>query len=429
MDTLGHDKLGPLRDGQTAVIIGGGPAGTSCAITLRRLASRKQMPLRVLLFEHKNFAVERNICVGVLSPPFHKLLSELDLALPEGIVQRRIKGYMLHSRRETVLLQDQSNRDGPSDNCGETVVVDRADFDNFLLDCVRAAGGVVVDDSVVDVRPGPDGVLVVSSGGDRVLADVVVGAFGLDDNMLSTFEAHVPGFRRPNVTKSILAEIALDEEVIDFRLDDTIHALLNDQLPRVEFGALTPKRDRVTVNIAGEHVDDDDMDRFLKLPCIRQLVPEATLREPRYYQAFPSRPAKHIYSDRIVTIGNTSGLLRPLKGKGINTGMITGTTAATTMMEVGISKQAFDEFYRRCHDLTSEFTYGAILRGLYSLSYRLGAMDAILALARREPLLHSFFYDVVSGESSYREIIWRSAKPRLLAKMVVAIARYRLRSV
>lgn len=415
-----NSDLGPLGGGQTVAVVGGGPAGSSCAIMLMRLARTRRVPLRVLLFERKDFAVEQNVCVGVLSPPFQKLLGELGLVLPESIVQRRIKGYMLHSRHETVYLEEQAK------NGDATLVVDRRDLDSFLLESARKSGADVVDDTVVDIRPGPDKVLVVGSGGARAMADVVVGAFGLDHYALSIFEAHVPGYRRPSVTKSILTEIALGEEAVNVRLGDTIHALLTDQLPRVEFGALTPKRDHVTVNVAGDNVTDDDLDSFLALPWSRNLVPEATLKEKRFYNVFPSGPAQNLYGDRMVSIGNTSGLLRPLKGKGINTGIITGIEAARTMMEVGISKEAFDDFFLRCQDLTSEFRYGAFLRVLYRISRRLGVLDAVLALARREPLLYQDFYEIVAGEGSYREIVRRSARPDLVAKIIVGIMRYRV---
>jgi flavin-dependent dehydrogenase len=386
------------------------------------LAGKKGIPLRVVLFESKDFSVDRNICVGVLSPPFRKLLEQLGLTLPERIVQRRIKGYMLHSKSQTAYLEEVSQNDD------QTMVVDRSDLDSLLLAGVQKAGGTVISDAVVDIRKGPDKVLVVGSGGARVLADAVVGAFGLNHDSLSIFESHVPGFRRPNVTKSILTDIAVDPQFIDVRLNNIIHALLIDQLPRVEFGAVTPKRDHITVNIAGDNISDDDLDAFLRLPWSRKLVREATFKEPRYYDAFPSAPARNFFSDRIVTIGNTSGLLRPLKGKGINTGLITGMAAAKTMMDVGISKHAFSQFYRDCQHITDEFAYGRFLRRLYRLSQRLDVLDTVLELAGREPLLYRAFYDMVSGEGSYKDVVLRSARPRLALKLVDAIVRDRFRA-
>ncbi|MDO8689460.1 MAG: NAD(P)/FAD-dependent oxidoreductase [Dehalococcoidia bacterium] len=411
--------MGPLRSGQTVAVVGGGPAGASCAIMLRRLASTAGISLQVVLFEPKDFVVQRNVCVGVLSPPFRALLNQLGLALPEDIIQRRIKGYMLHSKKQTVMLEEKSGGE-------HTLVVARADLDRFLLRGAQETGASVVGDTVVDIKPGPDHVVVSTQGGASLPADVVVGAFGLDEKMLSVFEARVPGFRRPPVTKSILTEIPSSIEDVDTRMDNTVHAMLVGVVPGTEFGALTPNLDRVTVNIAGENVTDRDLDALLRLRWSRELVPNATLTEPRLYHAFPCGPARNAYGDRVVAIGNASGLLRPLKGKGINTGMITGIRAATTMIEDGISKRAFDAFYSRCHDLTSEFKYGGALSGLYHLADRVDALDAVLTLARRDPLLYQAFYDMVSGEGSYRDIIRRSARPRLMGKIILAIARYRI---
>ena len=58
-----------LRDGSTVVIVGGGPAGSSCAIKLLQGAAERGLSLRVLIFEGKDFTVHANQCVGVLSPP------------------------------------------------------------------------------------------------------------------------------------------------------------------------------------------------------------------------------------------------------------------------------------------------------------------------------------------------------------------------
>lgn len=416
-----QESLGPLGAEDTVVIIGGGPAGTSCGIMLRRLAQHKGMPLRVILFEPKDFKTERNICTGVLSPPFRSMLRQLELELPLSIVQRQIAGYLLHSPQETLFLKDMANGDEP------TLALDRGDLDNFLLESARAAGVVVIDDTVVDVRPATDKILVISSGGVRAFADVVVGAFGLNSYALNLFERHVPGYKRPKATKSILTDIPLSQELIDANLGNTIHAFLLDCLPRVEFGALTPKRDHVTVNIVGDGIIDDDLDAFIELPQIKQLLPIAKSHCPRYESVFPSGPARHLYRDRFVTIGNTSGLLRPLKGKGINTGLITGIEAAKTMMEVGISQRAFDDFYKRCRVLADEYRYGVFLRKLYHLSLRLKALDAVVDLAKHEPLVYQAFYDMISGEGSYKEIVRRSTRAGLIAKIVVAVARHWLR--
>ncbi|MCL4459006.1 MAG: FAD-dependent monooxygenase [Chloroflexi bacterium] len=409
-------NLGPLQDGQTVVIIGGGPAGTSCGLTLMRLAKEKGRSIRVILFEPKDFTTEGNVCVGVLSPPFQTLLGELGLQLFPEMIQRQISGYMLQTAHQTLYLPQDPAEGEP------TLVVDRGGFDAFLLESTKAQGVTVYDDTVVDLRAAADGVLVISSGGLRIIADVVVGAFGLDRYALSIFESEV-GFQRPGATKSILTEIPLSPEIIDKQLNNTMHAILQTPQPRIEFGALTPKRTSVAINIAGDDIEEADMQHFLIFLKDMGLLANVSSALPFQYASFPSRPARNFYRDRVVSIGDTSGLLRPLKGKGINVGIEMGIKAAQTMMEVGISKQAFDSFYRSCRDLTGEYYYGVGLRNLFRLSKWLECLDPVLELARREPLLRQAFYDMVAGESSYKDIVHRSARLSLLAKIIMAVAR------
>ncbi len=61
-----------INDGDTVCIVGGGPGGSACAMTLLREARRLSREINVVLLEHKKFAEQRhyNQYIGVLSPPF-----------------------------------------------------------------------------------------------------------------------------------------------------------------------------------------------------------------------------------------------------------------------------------------------------------------------------------------------------------------------
>lgn len=411
--------LGPLRSGQRVAIVGGGPSGASCAIALRRLALANGIDLEVVLFEAKDFRAESNVCVGVLSPPFRQLLAQLGLQLPDHMVQRVVTGYVLHADHNSLVLDDEPGAE-------PTLVVHRADLDQFLLDSAEQIGVQVAYDAVVDLRYSRSKALVVSSGGARMLADAVVGAVGLNRFAMAIFESGMEGYRRPKVMRSILIEVPMEEWLIEERFRNRIHALLPASLPRIEFGALTPKRDRVVVNAAGEEIDDEDFDSFLRLPLVQRMLKGLDLDQPRAYEVFPTRPARNFAQDRIVTIGNASGLMRPLKGKGINTGILMGIRAANTMMEVGVSDRAFDALYRSCRDITREYKYGLALRWLYRTARRLGRMGAVIEVAKREEKLHHLFHGMVSGEDSYKTLVRRTAvHPLLLARVALGIARHR----
>ena len=64
------DSVKPMR----VLIVGGGPAGSSCALSLMRMARQAGRKVEVVLFEHKHFGAHYNQCMGVLSPPIREIL-------------------------------------------------------------------------------------------------------------------------------------------------------------------------------------------------------------------------------------------------------------------------------------------------------------------------------------------------------------------
>ncbi|MDT7604163.1 MAG: hypothetical protein QOF61_2160, partial [Acidobacteriota bacterium] len=133
-----------LRDGSTIVIIGGGPAGSACAIKLLQGARARGLRLQVVIFEGKDFNVHTNQCVGVLSPPIEEVLArDLEVHLPRSLVKRQIFGYRLHGARENILLTGHGATASDARYFRATYAVERAEFDRFMLERARAAGARV----------------------------------------------------------------------------------------------------------------------------------------------------------------------------------------------------------------------------------------------------------------------------------------------
>ena len=57
-----EDSLGPLKNGSTVAIIGGGPTGAACAIAIKNSAQSSGREVRVVLFEGKTFESHYNQC-------------------------------------------------------------------------------------------------------------------------------------------------------------------------------------------------------------------------------------------------------------------------------------------------------------------------------------------------------------------------------
>ena len=387
-------------------IIGGGPGGTCAALALVRLAKARGRPLDVILFEPKDFGAHYNQCAGVLSPPIQGMLrQELDLTVPAAILQRKIAGYTLYGEQEIL--------DMPAQDHGEaTYAVRRVQFDRFLLDAAEKAGVQVERSRVYDIEFRPESVMLYSDGGS-VAADVVVGAFGLDRTIGEAL-ARQSAYRMPPFLETVVTKIHPGGlEHIPTLLENRIHAFL-PRLSAVEFGALIPKGNHITIIIAGRRVTVSDMEAFLQLPQVERLLPRDRTVEHYYKGAFPVGPARGPFGERYVTIGDAAGLVRPFKGKGITSAVLTGIRAATTILEIGVSAEAFRHYYAACAEITQDLWYGRAIRFLARLLSKGLSLDPILQQARRDPELQRALYLCVSAQDTYRNIVHNSLRLRLL---------------
>jgi flavin-dependent dehydrogenase len=406
-------KLGPLKNSDVVVIIGGGPAGSSSAIRLKQLCSEKGINPRIILYEGKRFEKKSyyNQCLGVLSPPLERIMEgELGIPFPWEIVQRRIEGYFIHSENNMIRLSGEHD---PSYACR------RIEFDNYLFQKVKEMGIETIPARVTDLDFGTDGVMVYSES-NNIKADVLVGAFGLDDGMAKTFE-RLTEYCQPKFLSSIVTKIHPGEKSIE-EFGTYLHAFLPSSLPHVEFGAITPKGNHLTLNIAGKKVDADMMDRFLRLPAVKRVLPDNLddiLPHLYYFKGkFPTLPARGIIGDRYVLVGDAAGLNRPFKGKGINSAIITGMRAAEVISHQGISRGALQSYIKSCAELIDDIPFGKALRFLTLQGEKLKLLDSIFDAAEDELLLRKTFFSIVSGQKTYKRT-WLETKNFGLFRRVI----------
>jgi flavin-dependent dehydrogenase len=406
-------KMGPLRNGGRVVIIGGGPGGAACAIALCRQAHKLGRAIQVTVYEGKTFAGERhyNQCVGVVSPPIRQILEDgLGVPFPWHLVQRRIAAYVLHGERRSLTLADPS--DEPS------YALRRVTFDAYLLEQAEAAGAQVVHSRVTDVEIDSERAIVYSES-DNCLADVLVGAFGQDAGTAAAL-SQATAYRPPRFLDSIVTKVHPPGDYPEISPapagvipSGRIHAFL-PATPHIEFGAVSPKGNHLTVNIAGAHVTAAWMDYFLRGPAHELLsftdndfIWPHNPNDFRYFKGrFPISVARSFYGDRYVTIGDAAGLVRAFKGKGINSACLTGLWAAQAILTAGISASAFGHSYGRdCQEILSDIPYGCLVRQMVINASRLRLVDPALALAENHPALRQALFDAVSGHQPYRTII------------------------
>lgn len=401
------------------IILGGGPAGSACGLSLLKLAAQMNKAVKVTLVESKQFAEEQhyNQCVGVLSPPLPDLMDrELHVPFPHDLSRTSITGYTLHGDREELPLEDDAE---PS------MALRRVQFDDYMLKTAMERGVQVLPARATNLEFHEDGVIVYTDSAP-VEGDVLVGAFGMDEGSAAFFSRQTK-YEPPKALSSVVTKYHPGTEAMG-AFGNHIHAFLPTH-PRIEFGGITPKGNHLTINIAGRNVDAPLMSEFLEQSVVRTVLPNfemARKYDPddlHYYKGrFPYSLARHFYGDRYVMIGDAAGLVRSFKGKGVTAAIQTGIRAAETILSVGFSRAAFHDHYRRINeDLIGDMSYGQAMRLSVIALARSGLLDTVLRAARKEPRLRHALFGAVSGHDSYRTVWGDSLAPASLLAFLRAI--------
>ncbi len=411
-------SLGPLEHGHV-VIIGGGPGGTSCALALQRMAAELGRDIHLTIVEGKQFVGEMhyNQCVGVLSPPLPDLLwDRLGVKFPYHLSRNEIKRYILHTAREQIALDDPHT---------PAIALRRVQYDAYMLETVKVRGITVIPARAVDLEFHADRAVVYTDN-VPIEADVIVGAFGMDEGSSAMFNRLTP-YRPPQALSSIVTKYHPSPEGMQ-SFGQCIHAFLPAN-PKIEFGGVTMKGNHLTINIAGSNVDADLMKTFLTMAEVRNVLPDFNRDggtkpdELHFYKGrIPCSQAQGYYGDRFVLVGDAAGLVRAFKGKGVTFAAITGIRAAETIMQHGISGYAFYDHYGTLNqDITRDLPYGQAMRHftIFLSHYRL--LDPVIRAAHRNPTLQSALFDAASANAPYRQVIQQSFQPAIILEILKAL--------
>jgi ribosomal protein S18 acetylase RimI-like enzyme len=104
-------------------------------------------------------------------------------------------------------------------------------------------------------------------------------------------------------------------------------------------------------------------------------------------------------------VGDATGWLRPFKGKGITTAILTGVVAADTIIHNGVSEEALSQYQKKCAALLQDHLYGWGVRTSCRLASRWGFMRHILNFAKEDPEAYDALFKSVSGHDSFRNIL------------------------
>jgi geranylgeranyl reductase family protein len=291
-----------------AVIVGGGPAGSTCAHFLRRAG------WNVAVLDRQRFPRDK-VCAGWLTP---EVFSLLELAPGDyrrtGLILQEIRGF--HTGVLGRSLVETSYPDVVS------YAIRRYEFDHYLLK--RAAVEVFENTPVVRLQRDRDRWLI----NDSFAARVLIGAGG---HFCPVARHLQPEERRPPVVVAKEAEVRLCDD--DGPVIDTPQLFFCHDLEG--YAWCVRKGDHVNIGIGrrlqsefGRHVDD--FARFLEQ---RRIFPRArsVVWKGHAYLASGSG-ARPLVADGVMLVGDAAGLAYPESGEGIRPAIASGRLAAETLI-------------------------------------------------------------------------------------------------
>jgi len=424
-----------LEDGSRIAVIGAGPAGSMFSYFFLTMAETMGLDVGVDIFEPRRFCHRGpagcNHCGGIVSESLVQRLATEGIRLPDSVVQRGIESYTLHMdvgdvEIATPLLEKRIAAIYRGNGPRESEALDTQSFDGYLLELAEQKGARIIPRLVTDVRQEHDSMSVHCADQHCDKYELVVVASGVNSRLLEMLENHTYNFERPGRTKTFICEFHLGREVIRETFGPSMHVFLLD-IPRLEFAALIPKGDYVTLCLLGDDIDDELMERFFSSPEVRNRFPGATIPEHacHCYPRINIRAAKPAYGDRIVMIGD-SGSTRLFKD-GIGAAYRTAKAAAKTAVFHGVGAENFERHYAPlCRKINKDNQVGKFVFNAASLVQKARfARRGILRMTAKEQdqtasprRMSDVLWDLFSGSESYTNVFLRTLHPAYLGGLL-----------
>jgi flavin-dependent dehydrogenase len=430
-----------LDDGARVAVLGAGPAGSLFAYFLLDIAARVGLDLHVELYESRDFLQPSpqgcNMCGGIVSESLVQNLASEGLNLPPSVVQRGIDSYHLHMdvgsvRIETPLHEMRIGAVHRGSGPRDATKRDWESFDQHLLDRALAKGARLVRARVDGVSVANGRPVLALRTGERETFDLLAVAAGVNSPVLAALQAAGVGYVPPALTKTFIREYHLGRDVIGRTVGSSMHVFLLN-VPRLEFAAIIPKGDYVTVCMLGENIDNALVKAFLDAPEVRACFPPDWQPEAKSCQCMPHinvRGVRRPYADRFVFVGDC-GMTRLYKD-GIGAAYRTAKAAARTAVFEGVSAEAFDKHFGPvCRSIGADNVMGRLAFVFTRVAQHVTVARRALLLvtldeqrrAGHRRRLSGVLWDMFSGSAPYRDIFLRMLHPALAARFAWAFVR------
>ena len=430
-----------LEEGSRVGVVGGGPAGSFFAIFLLEMSHRAGFNVQVDIHEPRDFRQIGpqgcNMCGGIISESLVQALAVEGIKLPSDVVQRGIDSYFLHmdvgsTRIETPLQEKRiaavHRGCGPRDTKGTRY----AGFDNFLLELAISKGARRFRHRVTGLSWEGDRPTVIVPTIPSQTYDLLAIAVGVNSPALKFLDELGVGYHSPCCTKTYIRELCLGAENIRKYLGSSMHVFLLN-IPKLEFAALIPKGDYVTLCLLGHDIDKELIESFVSAGEVRSCLPPHWQPPADFCHCSPKisiESAVRPYADRMVFIGDC-GTTRLYKD-GIGAAYRTAKAAAKTAVFEGIAAQDFQAHYAPvCASIRNDNRLGKLVFEVTrQIQERRFARRAVWRMVSNEQRDHNskkrmstVLWDTFTGSAPYRDVLTRTLHPAFWGRLLWEVVR------
>lgn len=329
------------------IVVGGGPAGISCAVTIARAGKN------VVLIERGKFSGSKNVFGGAIyAQPTREIFPDFEKTAP--LERKNVEHkYALLGEEDSTIISYKKKHENP---ISYTVI--RGKFDRWMAEEAKKEGVILVEETVVrELIVENERVVGVKTELENYYSDIVVLADGV--NSLLAKQIGLRGNIEPeDVAVSVKEVIKLDKEKINdrFHVDDKegcVYEIFGgSMLGMLGLGFMYTNENSVSIGLGvtmNELIENkvkpyELLDKLKAHPSIAPLIKGGELLE---YSAhlIPEGGFKKVpllYGAGVMVCGDAAMFVNNLHWEGTNLAMISGKIAGETAV-IALGKHDYSE--------------------------------------------------------------------------------------
>ena len=363
------------------IIVGAGPAGCSCALTL------KDSNLKVGLFDKSKFPRDK-VCGDAIPS---RAINTLKNISPEFINEFRAF-EKVNLFKKTRIFYEKKFFD--FNWVGESYTCARLDFDNFLFNLVKkySSTEIIENCNLSEIISFPDHIILKDpSKGLTYQTKILIGADGANSivmkklaNRMIDRKHHVGSVRAyySNIsnTNPETTEVFIDKRIFPGYL--WIFPL-PDNKANVGYGMLSNEISKRKINLRKALPD-----LISSTPLLAERFKNAILLGDIEGFGLPLGSRKvQLYGDRFMLTGDAASLIDPISGEGIGNAMLSGKLAGEQILECFEQK-----------DFSSKFISSYEIKLFHVIGTELSLRYRVQQIVSKMPFLISVFYFLMKNK-------------------------------